>query len=443
MLFKRQNALRAMMLAVAVAAPFQAAGQAFAREDAELVDRVIAVVGDSVVLLSQVQTDLQQMALQGRPLPQDPTQLQALFDASLQDRVDRLLVLQAAAKDTLISVDEQEIEASVQEEIDRRTQAFGGPAQFQQALQTEGLTTASYRELLGQQIRQGQIYQAYMQRRLRNASPIVVDEAEVRRTFEEARSQIGQRPRLLSFSQVVIAPTPSEDADSAALREARAVRDSIEAGAEFEVMAERYSDDPGSAPQGGDLDWFRRGTMVREFEDVAFGLRDGQVSDPVETEFGYHIIKVERSRPGERRGRHILFSPDLTETDAAAARELAESVAAQARSGVAMETLSEQYADPEAPDTLTVTYDQLGQLPPGYDQLANAGVGDVVGPVEYQAARGQLRIAVMKVREIQEAGEYRFEEVRAQIEERLIQQKQAERVVAELRSRTYVDMRMQ
>lgn len=442
MLSTRRNALRALILAAALAAPFQAAAQAFANEDAELVDRVIAVVGDSVVLLSQVQTDLQQMALQGRPLPQDPAQLQALFDASLQDRVERLLVLQAAAKDTLISVDQQQIEASVQEEIDRRTQAFGGPAQFQQALQAEGLTMASYRELLGQQIRQGQIYQAYMQRRLRNAPPIVVDEAEVRRTFEEARSQIGQRPRLLSFSQVVIAPAPSENADSAALQQARAVYDSLVAGADFAAMAERYSDDPGSAPQGGDLDWFRRGQMVREFEDVAFGLRDGEVSAPVKTEFGYHIIKVERSRPGERRGRHILFSPDLTDSDASSARALAEDVAAQARSGVAMETLSERYGDPEAPDTLTVTYDQLGQLPPGYDQLATAAEGDVVGPVEYQAARGQLRIAVMKVREIQEAGEYRFEDVRSQIEERLIQQKQAERVVAELRSRTYVDVRM-
>ncbi len=93
-----------------------------------------------------------------------------------------------------------------------------------------------------------------------------------------------------------MAPEPSDSAKALARAKAEAILDSIRGGADFEEMAKRYSQDPGSAENGGDLGWFRRGQMVREFEDAAFALPDGAVSDVVETEFGYHIIKVERSR---------------------------------------------------------------------------------------------------------------------------------------------------
>ncbi len=442
MIERRRIALVATMFAAVAWAPLGASAQAFTSENQDLVDRVVAVVGDSVVLLSQIQQDLQTMQLQGRQLPQDAAGLQRVFQQALNDWVDRVLILQAAARDSIIKVEDSEIEASVQTEIDSRTQSFGGPAAMQQALQAEGLTLASYRELLVNQIRQEQIQRMYMQRRLQGAAPVIVDEAELRAAFEEARGQLQQRPRLLTFSQVVLAPAPSDSALALTLAKATAIRDSIMAGADFAEMATRYSQDPGSAPNGGDLDWFRRGTMVREFEDAAFGLLDGQISQPVKTEFGYHIIKVERSRQGERKGRHILLIPEQTSTDTEAVRALADQVATEARSGVPMSELYARHSDQEAPDTLTVTYEQLGQLPPGYDAVRTAAVGDVVGPIEYQAARGETRLAVVKVKEIREAGSYSFEDVRAQLEQRLIQQKQIQRIVADLKKQTYIELRM-
>lgn len=442
MRINRRTRRTTLALAAALALPAAASGQAFTQEGGDLVDRVVAVVGDSVVLLSQIQTDLQQMQLQGRQLPTDPAALQQLFEQSLEEWVNRVLILQAAARDSLIQIDEQQVEASVQQEIDRRTEAFGGQPQLQQALAQEGLTLASYRDILSNQIRQEQIQQMYMRRQLRDASPVIVDEAELREAFQEASAQLQQRPRLVSFDQVVVAPAPSDSADALALAKAQAILDSIQAGRPFEELAQAHSNDPGSAPNGGDLDWFRRGTMVREFEDAAFGLRDGQVSQPVKTEFGYHIIKIERSRPGERKGRHILIIPAQTSADADQAMAVAEEVAEQARAGVPMGELYDRYSDQEAPDTLTVTFEQLDQLPPGYDQIRNASEGDVVGPIRYQAARGDTRMAVVRIREIREAGAWTFDEVRAQLEDRIIQQKQIERIVAGLKERTHIDIRM-
>ncbi|HSM60826.1 MAG TPA: peptidylprolyl isomerase, partial [Longimicrobiales bacterium] len=321
-------------------------------------------------------------------------------------------------------------------------ESLGGQVAFQQALQREGLTLASYRDILRSQVRQSQVQQLYVQRNLQGAGSIEVSETELLEAFQQARAQLQQRPRTLTVEQVVLAPAPSDSARAAARAEAQRVLDSIRAGGDFEELARAHSDDPGSAESGGDLDWFRRGQMIREFEDVAFALRDGEVSEVVETEFGYHVIKVERSRPGERKGRHILIVPEVTESDVSRARQRADSVAALARAGTPMDELFERYSDPAAPDTLTVTYEQLGQLPAGYSALRTAGPGEIVGPLEYRTARDEARLAVVRVREIREAGAYTFDEVKPQLAQRLQQTKQVERLIERLKERTHIEIRM-
>jgi len=239
-----------------------------------------------------------------------------------------------------------------------------------------------------------------------------------------------------------MAPAPSDSAKAAAKAEAQAILDSIRAGGDFEALAKAHSDDPGSGEVGGDLGWFRRGAMVKEFEDVAFMLGDGAVSEVVETEFGYHIIKIERSRAGERKGRHILVRADVGTGDVARARVRADSVVALARAGTPMAELFERFSDPLAPDTLTVSFDQLSELPPGYDALVSATQGQVVGPIEYDTGRNEPRLAVVRVREIREAGAYTFEEVKPQLAQQVQRTKQIQRILDELRAKTHIEIRM-
>jgi peptidyl-prolyl cis-trans isomerase SurA len=410
--------------------------------DADVVDRVVAIVGDSVILLTQVQEEIERMRLQGADIPTDPSAMARLQSEVLDTWVNRVLVLQAAAQDTLIEVDEERVEEIVTGEIDQRTEQFGGQPAFQQALAQEGLTIASYREILRGQVRQEQIQQLFMQRALQDAPTVEVSEDQLLEAFQQARGQLQQRPRLISFAQVVMAPEPSDSSWESARARAGELLEELRAGADFAELAQEHSQDPGSAEQGGDLGWFRRGDMVREFEDAAFALFDGQMSGLVRTEYGYHIIKVERSRLAERQGRHILIVPERTEADVALTRALADSVAQLAREGEPMADLYEAFSDPLAPDTLTVAFDQLSQLPPAYGVLRAAAAGDVIGPLEYEPARGETRIAIVRVREVREAGAYTFEDVKPQLAQQLQRSLQIEALLEDLRARTYIEIRM-
>ncbi|MGB1657981.1 MAG: peptidylprolyl isomerase, partial [Longimicrobiales bacterium] len=306
----------------------------------------------------------------------------------------------------------------------------------------EALTLAEYREILRNDQRVRQIEQLFYQSRLRDAPPAEVTEDELLERFQEARGQLQQRPKLMTIRQVVIQPSATDAAVDSARARAEGLLERITAGEDFAELAREFSGDPGSAALGGDLGWFRRGRMVREFEEAAFSLADGQVSDVVQSDFGFHIIKVERMRPGERNARHILIVPEKTGEDLSTAREVAMQIRQQAEAGASMRELYDEYSDPAAPDSITFAFEQLSELPPAYSLLRTASAGEFVGPLEYEVGPGEARLAVISVTEVREAGAYTFEDLRGQLAAQLQQERQIERIIEELRALTYIDIRM-
>lgn len=412
-------------------------------EDLDVVDRLVAIVGDSAIVQTQVQEEIQRMQLGGAPVPPPGTaEYDALFQQVLNRFVDRLLVLQAAARDSLLQVDDETINERVTEQINQLTSQFGGQAQLQEALSAEALTLAEYREILRSDQRVRQIEQLFYQSRLRDAPPAEVTEDELLERFQEARGQLQQRPKLMTIRQVVIQPSATDAAVDSARARAEGLLERITAGEDFAELAREFSGDPGSAALGGDLGWFRRGRMVREFEEAAFSLADGQVSNVVQSDFGFHIIKVERMRPGERNARHILIIPERTEEDLSTAREAAVQIRQQAEAGTSMRELYDEFSDPAAPDSITFAFEQLSELPPAYTILRTASAGDFVGPLEYEVGPGETRLAVISVTEVREAGAYTFEDLRGQLAAQLQQERQIERIIEELRALTYIDIRM-
>ena len=409
----------------------------------DIVERIVAVVGDSVILMTQIDEQIIRLRAQGATLPNDVEGLIQVRGELLDQLVNELLVVQEAIRDTLIIVEEAEVEDRVTEDLAQRVRAFGGQSALQQALSAQGMTMAAYREMLKAQVRRGLLRDQYLQRRSQRLASIVVQEEEVRAFFDAQAGDLGQRPATITFAQLVFEPTPSEAAVDLARAEAEAIRARALEGEDFEELARRNSDDPGSQQLGGDLGWFRRGNMVPEFEDEAFALNEGEIGELVETDFGFHIIKVERRRGGEVNARHILIQPEVLPEDIDRTRVLGFELRGRIEAGESIAELRETYGNLDAPDTMAVPVNQLGDLPPGFDAaLENAEAGVLAGPLDYQTQQGQTFFAIIQVVEVREEGAYSYEDVADQIRSRLRDQKLMEQIISDLREKAYIDIRM-
>ena len=436
-----------MMTSVRTAAAFVAtlafAGPVAAQQSEQL-DRIAAVVGDSMLLASEVQEEMiAWVSAQQQQLPQDPEILAQLQDRILQSKVDELLIVQAAEKDSTIRVDPRQVETLVQREIQRIETSLGGRIALDRALEADGLTLAEYRDILARRFRrQGYIEQFVQRIRQNRPAPTITDE-DVRAFFNENRAQFQNRPASVTFRQIVLAPEASDTARARATATAEEVLRLAREGEDFAQLARRFSDDP-SAQQGGDLGWFRRGDMVQAFENAVYSLRPGQISGIVESPFGFHIIKLERVRGGERSARHVLIRADITEQDVARAAEIADSLAAGLRAGaLAWDSVEARHHDES--EQRRVGPFPVDQLPEPYaSALPQSTAGTILDPLRLEGPDGRARFTIINVSDVQAAGAFDLSDpiFRTQLREQLQQQQLLEEVLDDLRARTWVDIRI-
>lgn len=411
-----------------------------AAQERELVGYVLAVVGDSVILNYDIEEDLYRIMAQGQQVPEGEARDQ-LRRELLDTRIDQLVLLQAAQLDTSLVVDDATVQAAVQQEIQQRQRGLGGEPQLIAALQANGLTMLEFRTSIEQQIRRDRLIQAYIQKQRTERRAPPVTESELNRYMELNRARLGERPSTITFEQVVVPVTPTDSA----LAVAGALADSVYAlalaGEDFEVLARRFSEDPGTREQGGDLGYFRESTMVKEFSRAAFAMRPGMISPPVRTSFGYHIIKLERVRGAERQARHILIRPQTTPPDAERAQQLAQDIAQKLRAGASLDSLVALHGDSDEQTRVgPIVRDQLPE--PYLSALSNAVRGQVTDPLPIGDA-GAQKWAVVQVETVQASGEYTLDDpfVRQRIRQLVEEEKLLEEIVTELRRRTHVDIR--
>ncbi len=427
-------------LAGQVAPGAQPAPMAANQLEETIVDRVLAVVGDSILLYSTIINEVGRLHAAGE-LPNDPAQVDLAARQLIEASVNDMLIL-AAAKRANVTVSDQDVLPGVEQRISQAEQDLGSPEAFRQLLASEGRTMAAFRRDLLEIYRADAIKTRYLSQVLQNRTPPVINESEVQAYFDANRAALGQRPATVSFRQVVVTPQPTDSARQAAIAEAEEVLAELRGGADFAVLARRFSDDASNAESGGDLGWFGTGQMVPEFEQVAFALRAGQTSGIVETDFGFHIIRVDRTRTAERQARHILIQPEVTAADIERGRVRADSVAEAVRGGASIQELANRY---NAEDELLPAVASnliLDRIPPEYGAaVAGAEVGDVVGPFRFEHPRGP-RWVVLQFNDQQDAREYTLEDARPRIRQALEQQKLMEQHLLELREQIYVNVRL-
>ncbi len=438
------RALRRGVLALAGLALWAAPAPAQQALKGIEVDRVVGVVGTHPILFSEVLEAVNFARAQGLRLPPDTAGQLRVAREFLERIVDRE-VLVAVAKDYKIEVQESDVSAQVERDIERARSNFRSDQEFRAALQREGFgSPEEYRKksveaAIRDETQRRAIDSLKAKGRL---APANVTETEVQAAFERMRAEMPPRPATVAFRQLVMRLPPRE----ANVRAARVLIDSLHEelvkGADFDSLARRFSEDPASAERGGDLDWQRRGTMVAEFERMMFALPPGRLSPIVETVYGFHIIRVDRVRAAEVRARHILIKPKVDSLDLAGTRERADTVLALWKNGTPFDSLVARYHDPD--EERTIPDFPIDSLPPEYRVAIRGLPAGGFSPIFALPDRrtGLSKWAMVQVITTKPAGQVTLEDAQENIRRQLREEKAIRRTLDILRREIYVSLRL-
>ncbi len=280
-------------------------------QNGEVLDKVIAVVGGEILLKSEVDENIALLQSQSGNLPPDAECL------ILSQLLTQKLLVNQAKLDSLI-VSDEEVDAQMNARFEQILNLMNNdPKQFYDYY---GMTISEAREKFRVDMKD-QILAQRMQGEVVNR--VRITPSEVISFFESIpKDSLPYFNSEVEIGEIIFYPEPNDDEKEKAKAKANELRTQIvDGGANFSELASLHSHDIGSARLGGDLGWQRRGQFVPEFEAEAYSLEKGEISEVIETEFGFHIIQL-LDRLGNRiHTRHILIQAKITEDDINKAEE--------------------------------------------------------------------------------------------------------------------------
>jgi len=308
----------------------------------QLLDGIAAIVDDDIILRSEVTQAAYIMAMQMKIDPvKNPTEFAKLKKSALENLINRNLLLIQAKKDT-IKADEHQVDAYLQQEMQKNIQQVGGEKKLEEYF---GTTLSKIRRQYREEIEKNLIISAVQNQKLAN---VKVSPREVEAFFKTHKDSIGQVKETVDISHILIEAQPGKDARKKAMDRITMIRKKIMDGADFAEMAKEFSDDPGSAARGGDLGFMSRGDFVRPFEEAAFNLKPNEISGIVETEYGFHIIQLLEKRGDKIHTRHILVALKPTKEDEIAAANKIKKIYSELKNGADFAKMVEKYSQDES-----------------------------------------------------------------------------------------------
>lgn len=290
----------------------------------QVVDKVVAVVGKNIILQSDVEGQYIQYRMQG-DIQGNANDMRC---AILEDLLFQKLMLNQAEMDSLTVTDNE-----VEMEMNRRISELVGRAGSQEKL--ESIFNKSMSEIKEELRRL--VKDRMLQDQVRNGilSGVAVTPAEVRNFYRsQPQDSIPMIGEEYEIAQIVKRPPVSIDQKLQVKDQLYQIRKRILDGeSSFSTMAILYSEDPGSAKKGGELGFTGRGEFAPEFEATAFNLRDGEISEVIETQFGFHIIQLIERRGEYVNCRHILMTAKVPVEALEQAQHELDSAATLIRSG--------------------------------------------------------------------------------------------------------------
>ncbi len=287
----------------------------------KVVDKVVAVVGDNIILKSEVDQQYAQYLVQGNK-PDETTKC-----AFLQNMLSQKLLTQQAVLDS-ITVEEEDVDGEVDRRMRVMTSRAGGQEKLEGFL---GRSLIQYKDEIRPEIRE-QLVAQKMQAKI--TEKVEVTPLEVKRYFETfPKDSLPEFNTEVEVGEIVIYPDLSKKEKEVFRDKAEALRLRIKGGDSFSTLARLYSQDPGSARDGGELPFFDRQTMAKEFTSWSFKLKEKEISPVFETEFGFHFLEVLERRGEQVRVRHILIIPETPQAALERARVEIDSTYQKVKNG--------------------------------------------------------------------------------------------------------------
>jgi len=427
---------------LALLLPAVVAGQ----DRGEIIDRVLAVVEDRAILQSEVEMEYRQHLFQNQ-VTSLPSDQEAQLRAQILEQLlaDQLLAVHADKSG--IEIPAQAVDDELEKAIEESRRSAGGDEIFERELEKAGLTLQQLRTQWKEKIRARYLVEQLLRSEV--FKDMTVTDAEVRKYYREHLSELPRRPATVKLAQIVILPGVAEEKSNESLERLKEIEAEIKAGKDFAEAATEYSEGP-SAKYGGSLGYMNLaefGERSPQFEIAARKLIVGEVSPPVLTAFGWHLIKLEDVSGDQVKLRHVLIKVESDEGQVEEAAERARGIRQEILDGLDFGEAAARYSDDEnTKNNGGVIEDELpleslvGKADYLLEILKETDVGGITQVVKEDAG-----FRIILVLEKNPSRPYTYHEAKMELENLLGQQKRMEKFqeyVHELKGIYYVDIKI-
>ena len=273
------------------------------------IDGVAAIVEEHIVLKSDLAQMVNMSIIQNKIDPlKEIEKVKRLEKTILESMIDQKIILKKAEQDSVV-VEENEVDLALDQQIQMLISQAGGEDKAEEAL---GQSIKSFRREFWYEMRDRLLSEKYQQQLINN---IKVNRLDVLNFYEAFKDSLPIIPLKAKIRHCLIKVKPSETAKKSSVLYLKDIKTKIKSGGSFSDLAKKHSEDPGSKNNGGNLGWVKRGSLVKSFETVAFTSPVKSITDPIESEFGFHLIETLKKKGDKILVRHILNIPKKTEKD--------------------------------------------------------------------------------------------------------------------------------
>lgn len=359
-----------------------------------MLDKIIARVDNHYILSSELEEMYNSYAANGQKAPEKCQILESLI-------INKMLL--AKAEIDSVTVEDKSVDNELDGKMNYMIQRFGSEKNLVEAY---GKSVDNLKTELRTQVKEQKIVEK-MQGTI--SGNVKITPSDVRKFFNAIpKDSLPYIPSEVEIGHIVRLGTVTREQKDKLIAQLQELKARAEKGEDFATLATIYSEDVGSAKNGGDLGFAKRGAMVPEFEGAALGLKPGEMSNIIESQFGFHLIKLIETRGAEYHARHILLRPDYNKgSDMTSAVRVLDSLRVLIKSDTLKfaKAALDNSEDKETAETGGIIQDRntgLGRLtldasmdPALYFAIDTMKVGDLSLPVTYRTEAGHSAMRIL------------------------------------------------